>query len=193
MSRLARTSVLDLWLWTKVGIWTIPLCWLYCGCGSIHLLCGDAGFLLAHCTLVVTCCCELCTSVLCVCRLRLFLSLHHLVDQWDGAVCVLSWSCSKLCIVEYSRFISIDSTSQVAADTLDHKSTHLTKWFRSRGSRYLKSAGERKLESGELKTNKQSGRLSLKAGCGNQAFKLEPSLLEEVEILRTTKTCSSVQ
>ena len=44
-----------------------------------------------------------------MCRLRLFLSLHHLVDPGDGAVCVLSRSGSKLFIVETSRFISIDS------------------------------------------------------------------------------------
>ena len=69
----------------------------------------------------------------------------------------------------------------MAADTLDHNSSALTKWFRSNGSRYPKSAGERKLESDELKKNERRGRVPLKAGCGDQASKLEPSLLEEVE------------
>ena len=66
-----------------------------------------------------------------MCRLRLDLSLHHLVDSGDGAVCVLSRNCSKLFIVENSRFISNDGTGQVAADTLDHKAAHFLQNVRS--------------------------------------------------------------
>ena len=69
----------------------------------------------------------------------------------------------------------------MAADKLDHKTAHFTKWFRSNGSRYPKSAGERKLESDELKKTNDVEECPSKRVCGDQASKLEPSLLEEVE------------